>query len=58
VAGVGAVAWSPKGSYLETFERPDKEKGNAFKNLKVSCSRLRCMRSRGWGGWVPHATKP
>ena len=32
---VVAVAWSPRGTYLQTFERPSKEQGNAFKNLKV-----------------------
>ena len=35
VACAIAVAWSPAGAYLQTFERPNKELGNAYKNLKV-----------------------
>ena len=35
LAGAYAVAWSPAGSYLQTFERPSRELGNAHKNLKV-----------------------
>lgn len=39
VKGVIAIAWSPKGGLMQTFERPDREKGNAHKNLKVGHSR-------------------
>ena len=35
LAGAYAVAWSPAGAYLQTFERPSRELGNAHKNLKV-----------------------
>ncbi len=35
LAGAYAVAWSPAGGYLQTFERPSRELGNAHKNLKV-----------------------
>ncbi len=39
LAGAYAVAWSPAGAYLQTFERPSRELGNAHKNLKVwSCA--------------------
>jgi hypothetical protein len=30
-----ALAWSPQGGIMQTFERPDREKGNQHKNLKV-----------------------
>lgn len=33
-----AVAFSPKSTYLITFQRPNKEAGNADKNLKVRLS--------------------
>lgn len=35
VTGVIAAAWSPLATYLQTYERPSKEQGNAHKNLKV-----------------------
>lgn len=35
IRGVIALAWSPKGTIMQTFERPDREKGNQHKNLKV-----------------------
>ena len=35
--GIHAVAFSPKGTFLITFQRPSKEAGNADKNLKA-CS--------------------
>ena len=30
-----ALAWSPQCGIMQTFERPDREKGNQHKNLKV-----------------------
>jgi hypothetical protein len=33
--GVAAVAFSPKNTYLTTFQRPQPGAGNAEKNLKV-----------------------
>jgi len=35
VKGAIALAWSPKGGLMQTYERVDREKGNAHKNLKV-----------------------
>lgn len=35
IKGVIAIAWSPQGTMMQTFERPDREKGNQHKNLKV-----------------------
>ncbi len=35
LSGCIAIAWSPTGALMQTFEKPDKEKGNAHKNLKV-----------------------
>ena len=31
-----AVAFSPNSTYLQTFQRPQKDAGNADKNLKVA----------------------
>lgn len=36
VTNVIAAAWSPRATYLQTYERPSKEQGNAHKNLKVA----------------------
>lgn len=36
LSGCIAIAWSPTGAIMQTIEKPDKEKGNAHKNLKVS----------------------
>lgn len=33
---VVAVAFSSSGTYLQTFQRPQKDAGNAEKNLRVS----------------------
>lgn len=35
LSGCIAIAWSPSGSIMQTFERPDKDKGNTQKNLKL-----------------------
>ncbi len=47
VKGAIAIAWSPKGGLMQTFERPDREKGNAHKNLKVDCLLPHCLQSTG-----------
>ena len=39
VKNIIAATWSPRGTYLQTFERPNKELGNAHKNLKVRSPR-------------------
>ena len=36
VMNVIAATWSPRGTYMQTYERPSKEQGNAHKNLKVT----------------------
>ncbi len=47
LSGCIAIAWSPSGELMQTFERPEKEKGNSHKNLKVRG--LRTLRLRGRG---------
>lgn len=36
IRGAITLAWSPQGNMMQTFQRPDREKGNQHKNLKVS----------------------
>lgn len=48
VANLIAAAWSPRGTYLQTYERPSKEQGNAHKNLKVTLLRALRVISRVW----------
>ena len=38
-----ALAWSPQGGIMQTFERPDREKGNQHKTLKVQSPILGVM---------------
>ena len=49
VKNVIAAAWSPRGTYLQTFERPSKELGNAHKNLKVPVHAATLCSAYHWG---------
>ncbi len=47
-----AVAFSPNSTFLQTFQRPQKDAGNADKNLKVMALAYNCCKT----GFIRHGT--